>query len=110
MRQRRGLGPGRGLVVDARHRRLAIHGGDRTIEPEFVGLFREDAGLEDRREASVFLDQLRGAARADAGRAGQFVGRIAAQRDEVRDLGRLDAVAGADLGRTDRSTPPPRIG
>src|ERR1700688_1453008 len=56
-RQRGGLGPGRHLVVDARHGRLAVHGGDRTIETELVGLFGKAAGLEDRRQASVFLQE-----------------------------------------------------
>ena len=39
--------------------------------------------------------------RPDAGRAGDLVRRVAAQRDEVRHLRRLDAVALAHLGRPD---------
>src|ERR1700688_1572258 len=100
-RQCRRLGPGRRQVVDARHGRLAVHGGDRTIETQLLGLFDKAAGLEDRRQAAVFLQQRRRAAGADARRARQFVRRIAAQRDEVRHLGGLDAVTRTDLGRAD---------
>src|SRR4051794_34417888 len=47
------------------------------------------------------MQERRGCLRADALRAGQLVGRVAAKRDEVRYLGRLDAVALAHLPRPD---------
>ena len=49
----------------------------------------------------MLSQQRRRALRADARRTRQFVRRIAAQRDEVRHLMRVDSVAFADLGRAD---------
>ncbi len=49
----------------------------------------------------MLLQHLRGLLRPDAGSAGDLVRRVAAQRDEVRHLARLDAVALAHLARAD---------
>ena len=60
---------------------------------------------EHRLERAVRAQQLGGRLRADAGRAGQAVGGVAAQRDEVRHLLGLDAVALAHLRRPELGRP-----
>ena len=100
-RQRGRLPPGRLLICQTRHGRLAVHGGDRTVEPQIRGLFGKPAGFQDRRQAAVLPQQRGRASRADAGSAGQLVRRVAPQRDEIRHLLGLDAIAGADFRGTD---------
>jgi len=100
-RQRGRLRPGRLLIFQTRHGRLAVHGGDRTVEPQIRGLFGKPAGFQDCRQAAVLPQQRGRASRADAGSAGQLVRRVAPQRDEIRHLLGLDAIAGADLRGTD---------
>ena len=63
----------------------------------------EAAGGERGVERPVLAEYRRRLRRPDPGGAGDTVGRVAAQRDEVGDLGRLDAVALADLGRVRRA-------
>jgi len=100
-RQRGRLRPGRLLIFQTRHGRLAVHGGDRTVEPQIRGLFGKPAGFQDCRQAAVLPQQRGRASRADARSAGQLVRRVAPQRDEIRHLLGLDAIAGADLRGTD---------
>ena len=87
-------------------RRLAIHRRDVPVEPQRVRLGREAALLERRLEAAVLGEQRGGRLRADSAGARDLVRRIAAQRDEVRYLGRLDAVALAHLCRPDAGQRP----
>ena len=72
------------------------------VEPQRVRLGGEAAlgerSLEDSRTAPSSVGRR---LRADAARAGNPVGRVAAERDEVRHLLWLDAVALAHLGRPD---------
>ena len=69
-------------------------------------------GLEHALQRPVGDQEVAGGLLADALGAGQAVGRVAAQGDEVGDLLGLDAVAAADLGRADLLGPsfaaPPR--
>ena len=100
-RQRRRFGEGRFLPRQGRQRGLLVHGGNGAIEPQIVGYTRKAPGFEDCGKTAVAAQECGGAERTDARRSRQFVGRIAAQRDEVRYLLRLDAVALAHLLRPD---------
>ena len=88
-------------VGEVRKRRRALHRRDLAVEPERVRLGREASGVEERVERSVLREELRGLLRADPACPGDPVGRVAAERDEVRDLLRVDAVAFAHLRRPD---------
>src|ERR1043166_5958659 len=96
-RERGGVGPGRLPRGDPRQRCFAVHGGDRAVEPQLLRVVGITAGGEQLVEASVFAQQGGGAGRAHARRARQLVGGVAAQRDAIRHLARLDAVALAPL-------------
>ena len=82
-------------------RRLGVHRRDALVEAQLVRLRGEASVVEHRLERLVLREQRRGGLRPDALRAGQLVRGIAAQRDEVRHLLRLDAVALAHLVRAD---------
>src|SRR5262245_8167457 len=100
-RQGRGFGPGRHLVGQGRQRRPCIHGGDRAVESQRLGLGRKAAGREHLVQRAMAAEQVGGALWPDAARARQLVGRIAAQCDEIWHLFWLDAVALAHLRRPD---------
>ena len=78
-----------------------VHRRDVPVEPQRVRLGGEPALGERRLEAAVLRQQRGGGLGADAARAGDLVRGIAAQRDEVGHLLRVDAVALAHLGRPD---------
>ena len=82
-------------------RRVGVHLRDPPVEAQVVGDRREAACFERRLEAPVRGQDRRGGLRPDAGRTGDVVGRVAAQRDEVRHLCGVDAVPLAHLGRPD---------
>ena len=89
------------LVSEGRERGRGVHGRDSSEQPQLLRLRREASGFERRLERAVLGEQRRRRLRPDAFRARQLVGRVAAERDEVGHLLRLDAVALAHLGRTD---------
>ena len=91
-----------------RERRRAVHRRDATVETKRVGLRREAPFLEHRVERSVLRERARPPASARFPRARDLVGRIAAQRDEVGHLRRIDAVALAHLVRADAGGRPAR--
>src|SRR6516162_9642738 len=109
-RQRRRFGEGRFLPRQGRQRGLLVHGGNGAIEPQIVRYTRKAPGFEDCGKTAVAAQECGGAERADARRSRQFVGRIAAQRDEVRYLFRLDAVALAHCSGPIRAISPARSG
>ena len=101
------------VVGHLRERRARVHRRDAAVEPERVGLARRTArprapprGWRSgrSRSAAVFAPT--------PARAGDPVGRVAAQRDEVGHLLGLDAVALAHLRRPDpqRTRRTPRCG
>ena len=106
---RRMLGRSRPVRRDVRkrgQRRVAVHRRDATVEPKSIRFRGEATLLEHRVERAVLREELRAALRADAARSGDLVRWVAAERDEVRHLSRIDAVALTDLGRADaRRTP-----
>src|SRR5215468_11538914 len=85
------------LVWERREGGGSVHGGDSAVKAECLFLAGEAGIGEGGIERAVFLQQGRGALGADALGAGNVVRRVAAQRDEIRHLGRLDAVAFAHL-------------
>ena len=93
--------PGRCLRRDLRQWRFLVHGGDGAVKLEILGLLGKASCFQQPGEAAVLPDQRRGTQRADARRARQSVGRIAAQRDEIRHLLGRDAVALTHLLRPD---------
>src|SRR5947209_14315769 len=100
-RERCRLLPSRLLPADCRERRPRIHRRDPLIEKQAFRLGCEAAGGDRLLQCCVPCQKLGGAFRPDTARARQLVGGVAAQCDEIRYLSRLDAVARAQLGRTD---------
>ena len=90
-------------------RRLGVHRRDVPVEPERVGLGSEAALGERSLERPVLREHRGRRLRADAARARDLVGRVAAERDEVGHLLRLDAVALAHLGRPDARQRPAAV-
>ena len=81
---------------------FAVHRRDRAEHPQRVRPARRSGPPSSAASRVPYrLQQARRARRADARRARQLVGRIAAERDEIRHLLGLDAIAVANLGRTD---------
>ena len=74
---------------------------DVPVDAQRLRLGREPPRGEQRVEALVLGEQRRRRLRSDPARAGDLVRRVAAQRDEVRHLRRVDAVALAHLRRPD---------
>ena len=93
--------PGRRLVRHGRQRSIGVHRGDAAVEPERLRLALEAPRRERVLEAVVTAEEIGGSLRADATRTGNPVGRVAAQRDEIGNLARLDPVALAHLRRPD---------
>ena len=93
--------PGRLLIVQHRDGRSRVHGGDASIEAEFLGLSGETAARQERLQGRAVAQQAGGRLRPNAARARELVGGITPQRDEVRHLLRIDAVALAHLGGSD---------
>ena len=75
--------------------------GHSPVEAQVLRLRGESSRLERGFQRPVLAEDRGRCLGADAARAGELVGGIAAQRDEVRHLRGLDAVALANLGRPD---------
>ena len=78
-----------------------IEGRDPPERAQLLRLRLEAPGGEHRLQIRVRLEQRRGGLLADAARSRDLVGRVAAKRDEVAHLARLDAVALPHLRRPD---------
>ena len=89
------------VLRQRRQRRRRVERRDAPVAAERLRLGGEATGLEQRVERPVLREQGRGGLGADAACARDLVRGVAAERDEVRDLLRLDAVPLADLGRPD---------
>src|SRR5262249_12622567 len=74
---------------------------DPSVEPEHFRLLGEPAGGEDCVERAVAAQQVGGALWTNTARPGQLVGRVTAQRDEIRHLPGIDAIALPHLRGTD---------
>ena len=98
---RGGARPVRRRRAELRQRRRRVHRRDLAVEQQLVRDLGEAAVCQRLRERAVLLQHVGGLLRPDAGRARDLVRRVTAQRDEVRHLRRLDAVALAHLGRAD---------
>ncbi len=91
-----------GLAVrERRERGGGVHPGDVAKPAKIVRLGREPSGGEHRLERAELAQQDGSLLLADASRARDAVGRVAAQRDEVDDLVGPHAVALDDAGRVD---------
>src|SRR5256714_7219300 len=95
------LRPGGRLVCQCGDRGGGVEARDPVVATQLLRVRREATGLERGLERLVPAEDLGRLLRPDPRRAGQPVGRVAAERDEVRHLLRLDAVALAHLRRPD---------
>jgi hypothetical protein len=87
-------------AAKARQRSLLVHRCDRAIKPQAVRHCGEATSCQRSFQAAISLQQRRCTSRAYAGRPWHLVGRIAAQRDEIRNLFRIDAIPRANFGGT----------
>ena len=93
--------PSRAVVGQGGERGRGVHRRYSPVEQQLLPLRREPAGVEHRLQRAVLGEQRRRRLRADALRARELVGRVAAQGDEVRHLLGLDAVSLAHLAGPD---------
>src|SRR5690242_11534776 len=92
--------PGRGLIGKLRQRRLSVHRGDRAEQPQLPRQIGKPTCLERLLQRSVLAQYVCRSRRPKPCNARQLVGRIAAQRNEIRHLLRVDAVSRTHLRRT----------
>jgi hypothetical protein len=81
------------LIGKRWQRRFRIHRRDQPIEAEHLSLSLKETCIKDTIKRVASPQLLRGAFRPDAGRAGQFVRRVAAESDKVRHLLWIDAIS-----------------
>jgi hypothetical protein len=79
--------------------RPRIHRGDQSIETQRLPFSSEQTAVKDPIKRPVSPHQLSGTLWPDPGRARQFVGRITAERNEVRHLFWIDAISLPDLSQ-----------
>ena len=85
------------LDQQAWERRFRIHRRDQPIEAEHLSLSLKETCIKDPIKRAVPPQQLRGAFCPDPGSAMQFVRRITAKRNKVRNLGWIDGISWPDL-------------
>src|SRR5207247_1451271 len=95
------LRPQWGLFFEGRERGRGVQRRDSPVETQVLRNRRESSSLQSALQRSVLAQELGCSLRPDARRARQLVRGVAAQRDEVGDLLRLDVVALANLVRAD---------
>ena len=100
--------PTSGLVVEGGERGGGVQRRDSPVQPKLLRLEANRPGRERLLERAVLASSV-GLLRADAARPAA-VGRVAAQRDEVRHLVGLDAVALAHLAGPTRAISTRRVG
>src|SRR4029077_3407579 len=100
-RQGARLAPAWRLVGKAGDFRLAVHGGERSEEPQPRGVTGKTACPERLLQRAIGAQDPRCSRRPQSGDPRQPVGWIAAQRDELRNPRGIDAVELASLRRPD---------
>ena len=91
------LRPMSALDLQAKAARLRIHRRDQPIKAEHLSLSLKKTGIKDPFKRAVPPQQLSSAFRPDPGCARQFVRRVTAERNEVRNLVWIDAISLPDL-------------
>jgi hypothetical protein len=89
------------LAPKARQRSLSVHGGERPEKPQAFCHRGKSPSLKRGFETAVSLQQRCSTGCAHPRCARHLVGGIAAQGDKIRDLGGVDAIPRANLGRAD---------
>src|SRR4051794_32269025 len=89
------------MIVEVGERGGGVYRGDSPVEAQILRDRTEAARVERGLQRPILRQDRRGRLRPDTRRPGQLVGRVAAQRDEVGHLLRVDAVAVAYLRRAD---------
>jgi hypothetical protein len=98
------------LIREQGERRFRIHCCDQPLEAEHLSLSWKETGFEDAIKGAVPLHELSGAFWSGTGGTRQFVGRIAAQRNEIQHLVWIDAIPLPDPFGPNAWDFPPRDG
>ena len=77
--------------------RLCVHRRNPPVEPQLAGLQREPSITDGILQRRIFTQQRGRAFSTDTSGAGELVRGVAARRDEIGNLRRLDAVTLTDL-------------